>query len=398
MNLIFITENLDIGGTLTSTKNLLRELHTTNVSVILISFSEKNDLSNQDFFTKRYEKLFVENKNHFSIFRKAYSLFLKMRELEKSSTLNNVDAIVCDLLSPLLSFLLIKLFFVSLRKKKLVYIFHGSNSLEKLEEDTFYKKKYTKIRFQINKKLETFCLNKVNLIITYSDYSRKLLIQKFKIFPQIKRIYPGREILFENIRKKVTKSEARELLGLNKNTKIILVVSRLEPRKGVFQFLKTLKQTQAELKNTKILIVSDFSSSFHNSYTFFLEYKSLNMNNIFCVNTPPREQLALFYRASDVLVLPSLTLETFGFVTLEALTSGLPIVGFKIGANEELIDPRWLLTLNEKAKIIKKVNKLLSFKPIEYNRVSQRGINHSKSFSWRIFATEFCKTIESINT
>ena len=49
--------------------------------------------------------------------------------------------------------------------------------------------------------------------------------------------------------------------------------------------------------------------------------------------------LPLAYRAADITVVPSLSLEGFGLVTLESLASGTPTLVTPIGGLPEVIEP-----------------------------------------------------------
>lgn len=51
----------------------------------------------------------------------------------------------------------------------------------------------------------------------------------------------------------------------------------------------------------------------------------------------PEKQLARTYAAADVFVLPTTALEGFGLATLEALSTGTPVIGTKIGATPEIL-------------------------------------------------------------
>ena len=56
----------------------------------------------------------------------------------------------------------------------------------------------------------------------------------------------------------------------------------------------------------------------------------------------PDEDLPDLYRAADLFVLPTLEMEGFGVVTLEAFASGVPVVATPVGANPEVagsLDP-----------------------------------------------------------
>ncbi len=66
------------------------------------------------------------------------------------------------------------------------------------------------------------------------------------------------------------------------------------------------------------------------------------------------ELLPLYYQAADLFVLPSLDFEGFGLVTLEALSSGLPVVGTNIGGTPEILenlDPRLLVEKTSAEKL-----------------------------------------------
>jgi glycosyltransferase involved in cell wall biosynthesis len=46
-----------------------------------------------------------------------------------------------------------------------------------------------------------------------------------------------------------------------------------------------------------------------------------------------------WYRAADVVVMPTVAYEGFGLVTAEALACGTPVVGTRVGATPELLEP-----------------------------------------------------------
>ena len=50
-------------------------------------------------------------------------------------------------------------------------------------------------------------------------------------------------------------------------------------------------------------------------------------------------ELRDWYRAADLVVLPTVAYEGFGMVTAEALATGTPVVGTPVGATPELLEP-----------------------------------------------------------
>lgn len=55
-------------------------------------------------------------------------------------------------------------------------------------------------------------------------------------------------------------------------------------------------------------------------------------------NSRERDELAKFYASADVFVFPSKT-DTFGLVILEALASGIPVVGFDVNGPRDILPP-----------------------------------------------------------
>ena len=60
-------------------------------------------------------------------------------------------------------------------------------------------------------------------------------------------------------------------------------------------------------------------------------------NYIYFVGFIPEEQLPDYYGMADLFVLPTKELEGFGLVTIEAMASGLPVVGTSVGGTKEIL-------------------------------------------------------------
>ncbi|WP_275980298.1 glycosyltransferase family 4 protein [Halalkalibacter alkaliphilus] len=115
-----------------------------------------------------------------------------------------------------------------------------------------------------------------------------------------------------------------------KQRKILLYVGRIAPEKEIDIALNTYETLPLHLRqDTHFLIVGDGPQlkllSEHNNeqitFTGFLE----------------GEELAKIYASSDLFLFPSST-ETFGNVVLEAMASGLPVVGANAGGVQHLIN------------------------------------------------------------
>ena len=76
------------------------------------------------------------------------------------------------------------------------------------------------------------------------------------------------------------------------------------------------------------------------------------------------DELLDWYRAADVVVLPTVAYEGFGMVTAEALATGTPVVGTPVGATPELLgplDPRLVAAGSDPQALADAIREALSF-------------------------------------
>lgn len=104
-----------------------------------------------------------------------------------------------------------------------------------------------------------------------------------------------------------------------------LYVGRVSSEKNIEAFLN------ADLPGTKLIVGPEGAG-----YTL----KKLRKQYTDAIFTGPKQgqDLANFYASSDVFVFPSKS-DTLGLVMLEALASGLPIVGFDVTGPKDVIEP-----------------------------------------------------------
>jgi glycosyltransferase involved in cell wall biosynthesis len=98
----------------------------------------------------------------------------------------------------------------------------------------------------------------------------------------------------------------------------------------------------------------------------------------------PDEQLARYYQAADLVVLPSLALEGFGLITLEALACGTPVVATpESGATDVLgaLEPTWLAPDREPATLARTVAGVLATIPSQTD-MGGRCRAHAEHYGW----------------
>jgi glycosyltransferase involved in cell wall biosynthesis len=142
-------------------------------------------------------------------------------------------------------------------------------------------------------------------------------------------------INIEEVTTTLTKEESRINLGLPLKTKIILFFGSLVPYKGPDILLKAFKIIKKEFPEVKLI--------FAGRGQMLLELQDMTKkfdlkNDVIFLGFVEEEEKALYYKSADIFCLPSTNMaESFGIVNLEAMVSGIPIVGSNLGGIPDII-------------------------------------------------------------
>ena len=164
------------------------------------------------------------------------------------------------------------------------------------------------------------------------DYDRLIAISNFVKGQFIRRlgVSPSKVgVLYNpispNVVSKLSKEEARKLLGLHPNRDIVLFVGTLSEMKGAHM----IPALARELPEVLFLVVGDGPLS--------RLFKENQLENLVYRGYQPVEVLKHYYRATDVLIVPSLWHEPFGRVVVEGIANGCFVIGSNRGAIPEVI-------------------------------------------------------------
>lgn len=122
-------------------------------------------------------------------------------------------------------------------------------------------------------------------------------------------------------------SALRASWGATEQIPVLLYVGRIAPEKNLQLFFKTLAALDATQTQYRAVVVGEGP--------LLTELRSAHPTVHF-MGAQFGEDLAAVYASADVFMFPSLT-ETFGNVTVEALASGLFVVGFALAAVEQYV-------------------------------------------------------------
>ncbi|WP_433466246.1 glycosyltransferase family 4 protein [Spirillospora sp. CA-128828] len=119
------------------------------------------------------------------------------------------------------------------------------------------------------------------------------------------------------------RDDARGMLGLPSDDKIVLYVGRLAGDKNVETVLTAFAGIRGKVRNSRLLIVGDGPTRQD------LQSASIRLGideSVSFLRFVPHHRLPAYYQAADVTVVPSNLLETFCMVALEAIACGCPLI------------------------------------------------------------------------
>ncbi|MBI5228797.1 glycosyltransferase family 4 protein, partial [Candidatus Micrarchaeota archaeon] len=117
--------------------------------------------------------------------------------------------------------------------------------------------------------------------------------------------------------------------------KMVLCVSRLIEQKGIAYLIRAMAEVKQEI-DAKLVVLG--RGPLENELRNETKKAGVEKEAIFITERISEEELARLYAACDVFCLPSLW-EPLGMVFCEAMSSGKPAVGSRIGGIPEIITP-----------------------------------------------------------
>jgi glycosyltransferase involved in cell wall biosynthesis len=134
--------------------------------------------------------------------------------------------------------------------------------------------------------------------------------------------------------------------NIQENKKDYTYVGRLEESKGIYELLKVWNKLDERYLLT-VVGSGDIEEKLK---------KQFDKNNIIFKGRCTREETLNIISLSKYLIQPSLLYETFGLTIIEAMSFGVPVIGFDIGTRKDFIkdgENGFLVQENDLFKVIK---------------------------------------------
>ncbi|HBZ56467.1 MAG TPA: glycosyltransferase family 1 protein [Syntrophobacteraceae bacterium] len=233
--------------------------------------------------------------------------------------------------------------------------------------------------------LERYLAAKCDCILAGTAREKRHLIDLYGVLPQKIQVVPcgvDRDRFHPG-----DKGEARARLGLNGTARVILYVGRFDPIKGVDRLLEAAHRLRPHL-NLRVVLVGGGGDRAPEDEALRSKCRKLSMED--CVSFAGRknhDELADYYRAADVLVLPS-HYESFGLVVLEALACGLPVVAMRVGVVEDVIRNGlngWIVEDNSAESLAEGMRRVFEGQGAPWKTVDMIGAT-VEDYDWRVVA------------
>jgi D-inositol-3-phosphate glycosyltransferase len=182
-----------------------------------------------------------------------------------------------------------------------------------------------------------------------------------------------------------SKMEAREALEIEFGP-LLLIVGRIQPLKGIDVAIETLAEIRPEFPTARLVVIGGPSGDDGEAELAHLKALARNRGLADAVIFRPpetHERLAHFYRACDVLLVPSRS-ESFGLVAAEAQACGLPVVAARVGGLSYTVsnDRSGVLVDGWDARDYAAATTGILEDPPLAARLSEGAAKHADAFSW----------------
>jgi len=191
----------------------------------------------------------------------------------------------------------------------------------------------SELRIRAKKSIEMLVYRRSDRFIVLSEYFRDVLTDDYGIPKDRITIIPG-AVDIDQFRPAIDRQGLRGEYGIDEQAKVFFCIRRLVKRMGIDHLLRAMAEVIRERPQVRLWIAGDGPQR--------EELRQLAaelglLGQVEFLGRISQEELVRRYQAADVSVVPTLTLEGFGLVTVESLACGTPVIGTPYGGTREIL-------------------------------------------------------------
>jgi spore coat protein SA len=181
---------------------------------------------------------------------------------------------------------------------------------------------------------------------------------------------------------------------------VFLYAGRVIRQKGVHTILQAFRQVHRHYPNARLFIIGK-TPSWEAKYRSWIQTLAKGLP-VTIRSYLPHDQLVDYYLGADAFLCPSQLFEAFGLVNVEAMATGLPVIGSRQGGIAEIVNETCGTLVNNyrstsawKQAMIQALHNPDRWR----NTLSIQARNHVEThFTWKQTAMEFTKLYQVLHT
>jgi D-inositol-3-phosphate glycosyltransferase len=249
-------------------------------------------------------------------------------------------------------------------------------------------------------------VKEADALIAATQIEKKQLMDHYEADPHkitvlppgvdLKRFYP------------IPQDEAKAVIGIPPNEKVILYVGRIEPLKGIDNLLKAIaflrkSDVLAACPHYVAIIGGDPDRPRELLDQEMRHLQDLNRrlgldDMVVFLGKKDQDSLPYYYSASEVLVMPS-HYESFGMVALEAMACGTPVIATRVGGLQHLVQDEitGLSVPDDDPKSLAEQLMRALCKEGLREELRKNGLAFAKNYSWSIITADLIDLYQKLN-
>ncbi len=232
--------------------------------------------------------------------------------------------------------------------------------------------------------------NKTKGIITVSDYSKKDIVNLFKISEgRISVVYEGVGEEFKPVPRGKTEAVKKQY-GIEGD--YILYIGNSEPHKNVEGIMKSYSQMDVELRKKYRLVIGGKMNGNSMKMKKISAHLGIEKNTVF-PGFIESGNLPALYSGAEIFIFPSFY-EGFGLPPLEAMACGTPVISSGRASLREILDEAALLIDPEKTdEIAGALEQTLTDGQLQ-GELKEKGLSRAGSFSLKSMSEHILDDLE----
>lgn len=181
--------------------------------------------------------------------------------------------------------------------------------------------------------LETFAYGRQQRYIVLSRAFADVLARRYRVPPERIRVVPGC-VDVSTFAVPASRAQARARLALPTDRPILVTVRRLTRRMGLENLIDAMPALLSAVPDALLVVVG--RGPLAEALAARIAERGLE-RHVHLLGRVGDGMLPLVYRAADLSIVPSLSLEGFGLTTVESLAAGTPVMVTPVGGLPEAV-------------------------------------------------------------